>query len=204
MRHVDEFSVFPAIQFQGRFKVHIEKKKDAKLIIEDRLILERWTHRKNATVITLNESSTMKITSRYILGDGIKILLSEKAKLILNGRKNESGAGITANSTILVNESLEIGHDCIIAWDTFITDSDWHTISGKEHTSPTTIAEKVWIGVGVKILKGVQLGKNSIVTSNSVVTSGIYPEQSMISGSPAKVMKEGIPNWTREMLDKVN
>ena len=200
MKHVDEFSVFPAIQFQQRFNLHIEKKKGAQLIIEDRLIMERWRHKQNATVITLNESAIFRITSRYILGDGIKIFLSENAKLTMNGRKNESGAGITADSTILVNESLEIGYDCIIAWNTFITDSDWHSIEGKQHTLPTKIAEKVWIGVGAKILKGVELGKNSIVTSNSVVTSGQYPVQSMLSGNPAKVVKEGIPNWNRDMI----
>ncbi len=201
LKFVDDFSVFPAIQFQKRFKVRIEKKKNALFIIEDRLLMELWHHKKNATVITINEGAELKVTSRYILGDGIKILLSENAQLILNGRKNESGAGITADSTILVNQSLEIGYDCIIAWNTFITDSDWHTVSNKPHTAPTLIEEKVWIGVGAKILKGVTIGKNSIVTTNSVVTSGNYPEQSMISGNPAEVVKEGIPNWHREMLD---
>ncbi|PHR34163.1 MAG: hypothetical protein COA38_04320 [Fluviicola sp.] len=201
MKHVDEFSVFPAIQFNGRFKVHIDKKKDAKLIVKDRLIFECWTHKKNCTVITLKQNSQITVFSRYTLGDGIKIYLSESAKLTLKGRKEESGAGITGNSTILVNQSLEIGYDCIIAWDTFITDCDWHSIIGKNHTYPTIIHDKVWIGVGAKVLKGVELGKNSIVTANSVVTRGNYPERVMLTGLPAKVVKENIPFWKREMID---
>lgn len=204
MKYVDDFEVFPAIQFRGRFKLTIQKHKNANLTIKDRLILERWTHTRNATVITLGADSNLLIDSRYTLGDGIKILLSDKAFLRLNGRKNESGAGITANSTILVNRSLEIGYDCIIAWDTFITDCDWHSIHGKEHTIPTKIADKVWIGVGAKILKGAVIGNNTIITANSVVTQGTYPNQAMLSGIPARIVKEGIPNWSREMIDPKN
>ncbi len=200
-RYIDEFEVFPAIQFNGRFKVFIEKSKTAKFIVKDRLILDRWTNKKGTITFTLKDNANIVVYSRFILGDGIKVFVNNDAQLILKGRKHESGAGITANSTIMVNRSLEIGYDCIIAWDTFITDCDWHSIIGKEHTYPTIIHDKVWIGVGVKILKGVEISENSIVTSNSVVTMGKYPESSMLTGIPAKVVKENIPLWRREMID---
>jgi acetyltransferase-like isoleucine patch superfamily enzyme len=201
-KYVDDFSVFPAMQFRGRFRVKISKEKGAKLIISDRLILERWTHRKATTVIELKKDSKIIIENQFMLGDGIKVYLNEGANLILKGRKNESGCGITGNSTVMVNDSLQIGYDCIIAWDTFLTDCDWHTISGKKHTSTTNIGGTVWIGVGVKVLKGVTLGNGCIVTSNSVVTKGNYANKTMLTGLPAKVVKENIADWTRDMIDQ--
>ena len=200
-RFIDEFDVFPAIQFNGRFKVYIEKSKSAKFIIKDRLILDRWTNKNGSISLTLKDNASITIYSRFTLGDGIKVFVNNNAELVLKGRRHESGAGITANSTIMVNQSLHIGYDCIIAWDTFITDCDWHSIIGKVHTYPTVIHDKVWIGVGVKILKGVEIGNNSIVTSNSVVTKGKYADFSMLTGLPAKVVKENIPLWSREMID---
>ncbi|MCH2223367.1 MAG: hypothetical protein MK066_01265 [Crocinitomicaceae bacterium] len=201
-RYVDDFSIFPAIQFRGRFNIKISKEKGAQFIINDRLILERWTHRKATTVIELKKNSKINIENQFILGDGIKIYLNDDALLELKGRKHESGSGITGNSTILVKNSLLIGYDCIIAWDTFLTDCDWHTIFGKTHTESTIIGDKVWLGVGVKVLKGVTLGNGCIVTSNSVVTKGNYAEKSMLTGLPAKVVKENIANWTRDLIDQ--
>ena len=199
LKYVDEFDVFPTFQFRGRFKVKFEKDKSAQLIVKDRIILERWRDKRNTTLITLMKDAKVLVGGQFILGDGIKIFVRDGAQLSIKGRKNESGSGITGNSTVMVNESLEIGHDCIIAWDTYITDCDWHQIEGKPHTSPTKLHDKVWLGVGVKVLKGVELHEGCIVTSNSVVVRGEYPAKSMLTGLPAKVVKENIPDWHREM-----
>lgn len=51
------------------------------------------------------------------------------------------------------------------------------------------IGNNVWIGDKVTILSGVKLGNNVIVGANSVVTQS-FPDNCMIAGVPAKILKE--------------
>jgi acetyltransferase-like isoleucine patch superfamily enzyme len=47
----------------------------------------------------------------------------------------------------------------------------------------------VWIGFNCTILKGVTIGKGSIIASNSVVTKNVEPMSLMI-GNPAKFVRK--------------
>ncbi|MGU5730950.1 acyltransferase, partial [Aeromonas jandaei] len=54
-------------------------------------------------------------------------------------------------------------------------------------------------GARSTILKGSNIGTNSIVGTNSVVTGGKMPKNSIIAGQPARVIKNGI-SWNRESV----
>ena len=198
-KYVDEYTVFPAIYIPKGVKLKITKDKTAKFIINKKLILEKWKTENAFSTISLGPKAELLIENEFVIGDGVKISVAHQGKLILKGKKNDSGSGITANCVVLVKKHVEIGYDCIIAWDTFITDCDWHSIDGKSSQINTIIEDKVWIGVGAKILKGAEIGKNSIVTSNSVVLKGKYHERTLLSGSPAEIIKENIPLWHRDL-----
>lgn len=194
---VDEYDVFPAIQFADKIiKITFNKAKNSRLIIRKPLIIQPWLA-NHQTTFTLGESSTCLIKGEFILGDDVHIRVAKQGKLIIEGRDNESGSGITARCVILVNDFVSIGADTIIAWDTFITDSDWHLIDDKLHCSPTIIGNHVWIAQGVSILRGAEIGENSIVGSRAVVLEGNYPSFSLIAGVPAQVIKTGIYLWKR-------
>lgn len=201
IRFVDKWNIFPAIQLNQRFKFKIYKSRNAKIIIGNRLCCDVWINGKGSTAITIAGSATLEIQNDFIMGDGMKIYVANGGKLLLKGKKNESGSGITANSVVMVYNYVEIGHDCIIAWDTFISDCDWHTIEGKKSWDNTIIGDHVWIGVGAKILKGSIIGNNSIIGTNSVIVKGNYPESSFISGIPGKVVQSNISRWNRDMQD---
>jgi acetyltransferase-like isoleucine patch superfamily enzyme len=108
--------------------------------------------------------------------------------------------------------SVSIGDDCLFSFDVMISPSDGHTILNEkgEAINPAEdikIGNRVWLGMGTKVLKG------SIIPSNSVVGAGsIYTDTSIDSstkrslaqpfgeifvGIPAKSIKSGI-TWTRE------
>lgn len=56
-----------------------------------------------------------------------------------------------------------------------------------EH-SPVVIEDNVWIGEFAAILKGVTVGKGSIIGSHCVVTQDV-PPYSIVVGNPARVVK---------------
>ncbi len=60
--------------------------------------------------------------------------------------------------------------------------------SGVPDSKPVLIGDNVFIGYSVTILKGVQIGNNSIIGANSVVTKSI-PANVMAAGNPCKVIK---------------
>ena len=196
-KHVDKYQVFPAIHYNGFIKLNIYKAKSARLILKGPIKLEQWLNKKSISTITLNQLAVLQCDNEFTIGNNVSIFLSNGAYLYLGGKKNESGSGITADSTVMVQKKIRIESDCMVAWDTFITDSDWHNYSKHGSQGDTVIGEHTWLGIGVKILKGVYIENNSIVTTNSVVNSGRYPEKSLLSGIPAKIVKKDISTWKR-------
>jgi len=91
-------------------------------------------------------------------------------------------------------QSITVGSECILA-DCRIMDTDFHSLSRYRHTddapvivSPVYISDNVWIAGQTAILKGVTIGKNSVVGFGSVIVSSV-PENVVVAGNPAKIIK---------------
>jgi len=75
-----------------------------------------------------------------------------------------------------------------------ILDSDFHAlhpqkrIGGIPLTGKVQIEENVFIGSRVTILKGVTIGKNSVVANGSIVSKSI-PANVIAAGIPCKIIK---------------
>jgi acetyltransferase-like isoleucine patch superfamily enzyme len=71
--------------------------------------------------------------------------------------------------------------------------SEGHPISpDKRHSlvpKPIHIKKNAWIGAGATILQGVTIGKNSVVAAGSVVSKDV-PDNVIVGGTPAKIIKE--------------
>ncbi|NOH50889.1 sugar O-acetyltransferase [Vibrio rotiferianus] len=61
----------------------------------------------------------------------------------------------------------------------------------EEFAKPIYIADKVWIGANVVVLPGVSIGFGAVVGAGSVVTQDV-PENTVVVGNPARVVKENI------------
>lgn len=94
-------------------------------------------------------------------------------------------------------EQISIGTETMIGPHCYITDHD-HQFQGMPidkpigslplNGMPTIIERNVWIGSNVTILKGVQIGANSIIGAGSVVSRSI-PKNSVAVGVPCKVIR---------------
>ena len=97
-------------------------------------------------------------------------------------------------------KEIKIGNNSLIASDVFITDHDHSNLSGyidneipwvdhKLFAKAVLIGSNVWIGEKVIILKGVEIGENSVIAAGSVVTKS-FPKSSLIAGNPAKLLRQ--------------
>ena len=57
-----------------------------------------------------------------------------------------------------------------------------------ENDAPVVIEDDVWTGANVTILKGVTIGRGSVIAAGAVVTKS-FPPYSIIGGVPAKLIK---------------
>ena len=57
-----------------------------------------------------------------------------------------------------------------------------------ENDAPVVIEDDVWCGANVTILKGVTIGRGSVIAAGAVVTKSV-PPYSIAGGVPAKVLK---------------
>ena len=98
-------------------------------------------------------------------------------------------------TAISEGEGIEIGDNVLVGTAVTVMDSDFHDIepsrrlTGTPKTGKVVIADNVWIGDRVTILKGTTIGKNSVVAAGAVV-SGAVPENVIIGGVPAQVVRE--------------
>lgn len=99
---------------------------------------------------------------------------------------------------------IEIGEKCLFSINTHIRNTDSHSIldisSGKRINlgKNIKIGNHIWIGADTKILKGVNIKDNSIVGISSVVTKEV-PENCLVAGIPAKVIKTNV-RWCEERI----
>ncbi len=97
-------------------------------------------------------------------------------------------------SAISEGPGIFIGEGVLIGTRVEILDSDFHAVNARERLrsdakrAPVKIGNHVWIGNGVTILKGTELGDYSVVAAGAVV-SGKFPPKSVIGGVPAKIIQ---------------
>ena len=113
---------------------------------------------------------------------------------------------LNQNSYLSSTSELKIGNRVLISWNVSIFDNNSHPLNAAERhlhyldpdanvtipSDPTIIEDDVWIGCNCVILKGVTIGRGSVISAGSIVTKSI-PENSIVAGNPAVVIKT-IPN----------
>ena len=116
------------------------------------------------------------------------------------------------NSMIGAVENISIGRCVIISNDVKIYDNNTHPTEPKSRErmsmegfenenwswrwaahAPVVIEDNVWIGQYATILKGVTIGKGSVVATRAVVTKDV-PPYTIVAGNPARVVRHLNPD----------
>ena len=144
-----------------------------------------------------------------LMGRGISINSSSLSNLVglfqrtiivaRHGGRIDIGEGTgISGSTIYAMQHIEIGKNVLIGGNCKIIDNDFHPLSAEKRIpqqriedikkAPIHIGDGCFIGANSIILKGTTLGKNCVVGAGSVV-HGTFPDECIIGGNPAKVIK---------------
>lgn len=148
--------------------------------------------RRPLSKITIGNNCTFRSDSTTNLANKKKcIIRTYNAKAII-----EIGNKVGMNGSVIAAANrITIGNDVLIGFNCYISDTDNHAIdpllrhTGKAETAPILIEDNVWLGINVVVLKGVTIGKNSVIGANSLVLSNV-PENVIAIGNPCRVIKK--------------
>ncbi len=155
---------------------------------------------KKAVVISLlpiniyfGNNSKISFGHSVSIGPGVNIIAKDNSNFSVG-----SNTYFTSDSHIEVVNSISIGKNCAISWGVTIIDDDHHQLISEENIKEkkvpfVNIGDKVWIGCNVTILKNTIIGNNCVVAAGSIVR-GSFPDNSLIAGNPAKIVKQNI-DW---------
>ncbi len=188
------------------------------------IVVSKGAFLKNCSIDICGNNNQIRIAPECVLrkvkffvrGDGHIIEISPRVRInrfALLWCQDENGTLAIGEGTsieeahIAVSEPgsrIEIGSGCMFAYDIEIRCGDSHSIldaQTKKRINPpanVTIHDRVWIGMGAKILKGVEIGSDSVIATGAVVTKSV-PSGSISAGNPAKIVREGIC-WNNQRL----
>ncbi len=143
------------------------------------------TSRHDHSVVRVRLGARFAVQGVVSLQRGVRIVV-DAGELAIGHNTNVNGL-----TKILVAESVRIGRDCTFSWDVQILDNDFHTITvggePKPAKAPVVVGDRVWVGAGAVILKGVTVGDGAIVAAGAIVTRDV-PPNAIVAGCPAVVV----------------
>jgi maltose O-acetyltransferase len=137
--------------------------------------------KRQALLELLGEASTLWIEPNFYCDYGYNI---------------KAGKNFYANHNVVILDGAQVifGDNVLIAPGVLISTAT-HPLdpdkrrAGIEIAKPISIGNNVWLGMGAKILPGVNIGENAVVAAGAVVSKDVPPSV-VVAGVPATVMKD--------------
>lgn len=110
------------------------------------------------------------------------------------GKNIEFGENVFINASCHFQDQggIQIGDNALIGHQVVLATLDHDLIPEKRgilYPAPIVIEEDVWIGANATILKGVTIGRGSVVAAGAVVTKDVSA-YTIVGGNPARVIKQ--------------
>ena len=159
--------------------------------------------------LIINGRVNLNINGKFIVGQNCIITSGKKYNQVGYNEKTiitiNKGAVVcfgdnvgVSNINLYSKKEISIGNNVLIGGGTNIWDTDFHSLDTENRifegdtnvkSASIIIEDDVFIGANVTILKGVRIGKGSIVGAVSLVSKSI-PSGEIWAGNPAKFMKK--------------
>ena len=151
---------------------------------------------KGAKLQIGNRCCFMSKTIGNLIGINHRCVMSSYnpgSRLIIGDNCGFSGTSIWCFDSITIGNNIRVGANVVIM------DGDAHQDDPRAgKNAPVIIEDNVWIGAGVTVLKGVTIGRNSLIGAGSVVVKDI-PANCVAAGNPCKVIRTHSPNIIEQL-----
>lgn len=154
-------------------------------------------------IITRAPNSSIEIGSRVVLCSHSRFTaLGVSRPVILRtlrtGARLRIGSDVGLSGAVICCAlSVDIGDGCLFGADVQITDTDFHAVHSTNRRyenneslidcRPVAIEDNVFLGAGVKVLKGVRIGQGSVIGAGSIVSKDV-PAGVIAAGVPARII----------------
>jgi len=135
---------------------------------------------------------------------GSRVEIRKGARLEARGAANDPSPVIEIGSRTQIHnyfhcgavERVKIGERVLVAGRVYVTDHDHDPgrpgsppVSNRRvRVAPTEIEDDCWLGEGSMVLKGVRVGRGSIVAAGAIVTRDV-PPYTIVAGIPARPVR---------------
>lgn len=150
------------------------------------------------SILTLSGSENrVKIgSSKYCLKE-LKIYCADNSEITAGRNLSTSGCSIAAAGAEKMK--VTIGDNCMFGANVYIRPADGHTILDKttgeilnDDRKEIIIGNHVWLGRNTSVTKGSVIPDDTIAGINSLINKKFEETNTILAGSPAKVIKRNI------------
>lgn len=125
------------------------------------------------------------------LGEGFQWGVNINVKGLVAGRYSYVGPRADFVGPVVIGDLSMISADCkIVGNDHIFNDPSipMRINHPRGARRVTVISSDVWVGYGVKIMEGVNIGRGAIVAAGAVVVKDV-PSYAVVAGIPARIIK---------------
>lgn len=155
--------------------------------------------------ISINRADAI---NAYIeIGGGCKVYSRLGIQILGNNNYCKIGEEVSfVDATIILNTNgiVRIGNECMFSHSIILAQSDQHHIfdlNSKKRINKSKaiiIGNHVWVGRAAELLGGAYIGNNCVIGAHAV-TSSKFPDNVILAGCPAKIIRNDII-WARDSL----
>lgn len=167
----------------------------------NKVIIHPKSRISNLTIIMKGSGHQLIIGENCIIKSGVIWFEDTNCTISLGDNTTIEDAHIAVTEP---NSTIDIGRNCMFSFGIDIRNGDSHSIidlyNNKRinYAKDISIDDHVWLGAHVEILKGVNIGSNSVIGIRSVVSKNV-PSNAVAAGTPAKVLRENI-TWDKSRV----
>ena len=146
----------------------------------------------------------MNGNAKWYVNNGAQIFYNTVIEVKNNAVLNTKYFSANGGTVIVCAKEINIGEDVMLGRNIIIYDSDHHQVYNSElkqcnYAQTVNIEDHVWLTSNITVLKGVSIGRDSLVTAQTLIRKD-FPERSVIAGGATGKIVAQCNGWSRKSI----